>query len=54
MIYWHIQLKDGRTGWQVMNDQFADAVTVDEDNKPLTGNIEYAVIETDTRPTWAV
>jgi hypothetical protein len=54
MIYWRILLEDGRTGWQVMDANLNNAVTVDDDNVPLTGAFTYSVTDTTLRPVWAV
>jgi hypothetical protein len=54
MTYWRILLEDGRTGWQVMDADLNNAVTVDDAGTPLVGTFGYSVTDTTSRPTWAV
>ena len=54
MIYWKIQLTDGRTGWQVMTDDKITVEVVDDNQQPLGDKIEYSVIDETVKPAWAV
>ena len=54
MVYWKIQLADGRTGWQVMTDSKETVLVVDDNQQPLGDKIEYSVIDETLTPSWAV
>ncbi len=53
MVYWKIELTDGRLGWQVMDNGLANALIVDQDNQPFIGSIEYKVTTYTELPEWS-
>jgi hypothetical protein len=53
MIYWKIELSDGRLGFQVMTDERETVNVLDESGNSFSGNIEYRVIGEEPAPVWA-
>lgn len=54
MIYWRIELNDGRTGYQVMDDHLNNAQVLDDNGQPFAGNVEYKVTDANpVAPVWA-
>lgn len=54
MVYWRIELEDGRTGYQVMDDNLSNAQVVDDNGTPFNEPVVYSTIDTNPpTPAWA-